>query len=185
MRAGQTGVELSGCSAFRIPPLLRVIRGNSLGTGFPVLQADHEQEFGGRFVVRGGSRHQGGVRLVRPGVWGDHEENGSVATCFTGSREAGSVVVAAAADRVSQRPKNPEHSSDDQQDHPDRPQNRDLEDESENEKNNSESDHEPWCLLRCQRSGPVRRPLPLRARRCGGDPAEATQRCVPGRSSAT
>lgn len=48
----------------------------------------------------------------------------------------------AAADRVTQRSKNPEHSADDQQDHPDGPQNRDFEHESENEKNDSESDHE-------------------------------------------
>jgi hypothetical protein len=64
--------------------------------------------------------------------------------------------VAAATDRVSQRPESPEHRSDDQQDYPDGPKNRDFEYESENEKDDSESDHAYDSLIAMPLMKPIR-----------------------------
>ena len=127
------------------------------------MQADHEQTIDGRLVVRGSRCHQGGVRPVRLSVRRDYQQNNSAATPsedFDGvgrlksvSVEAhrrptmrrsiaqgSSVIMAAAADRVPQRPQHPEHSADDQQDYPNGPEDGDFEHESENEKNDSEGD---------------------------------------------
>jgi hypothetical protein len=60
----------------------------------------------------------------------------------SGLGRMGSVVVTPTADRMPERAQYPQHRSDDEQDDPDGPQDRDFEHESENEKNKSESNHD-------------------------------------------
>jgi len=59
-----------------------------------------------------------------------------------------SVVVAAAADGVAHRPQDHERRSDQQKYDPDGPEDRNLKYESENEKNDSERDHQVSLVCR-------------------------------------